>query len=95
MGELSATSAVPEPATVSCFGARHSVHLCDLINTKKEHKKVGTRLTIMLRGPGNVVGRCLKPLNTSAKRAEHSLAVYKRHAYFVHLCDQPPVVISV
>ena len=65
------------PAPVSCFGARHSVHLCDLINTKKE---VGTRLTIMLRGPGNVVGRCLKPLSTSAKRGEHSLAVFERPA---------------
>ena len=49
-----------------------------MINRKKEHKEGGTRLMIMLRGPGNVlvVGRCLKSLNTSAKRAEHSLAVF-------------------
>ena len=63
-----------------------------MINAKNEHKEVGTPLTIMSRGPGNVVGRCLKPLSASVKRVEHSLAVFERHAYFVYLCDRPPVV---
>ena len=75
------------------FGAQLSVYLCDLINAKNEHKEVGTRLTIMSRGPSNVFGRCLKPLSASAKRGEHSLAVVKRLAYFVHLCDRPPVLV--
>ena len=80
MDGLSAASAVAEPAPCLRFGALLRVHLCDLINAKNEHKEVGTRLTIMSRGPGNVVGRCLKPLSASAKRVEHSLAVFERHA---------------
>jgi hypothetical protein len=63
-----------------------------LINAKNEDKEVGTRLTILSRGPGNVVGRCLKPLSASAKRVEHSLAVFERHAFFVYFYDRPPVV---
>ena len=51
-----------------------------MINVKKEHKEIGTPLTNVSRGPGNVIGRCLKPLSPSARCAEHSLVVIKRNA---------------
>ena len=62
-----------------------------MINAKKKHKEVGTRLTIMSRGPGKVVGRCLKPLSASARFPEHVLVVLERRAENMHLCIQPPV----
>ena len=71
--------------------ARLDVYFYALINSMRKHKEVGTRLTTMSRGPGNVVGRCLKPLSASAKRGEHSLAMFERPAYFVHFYDRPPV----
>ena len=95
MDGLSAASAVAEPAPSLSFGAQLSVYLFELINAKNGHKEVGTRLTKMSRGPGNVVGRCLKPLSASAKRGEHSLAVFERPAYFVHFYDRPPVRTSL
>ena len=73
-------------------GARLGVQFCDLMIANNEHNEVGMRLTNMLRGPGNVVGRCLKPLSASAKLGEHSLAVVERLAHFVYLYDRPPVV---
>ena len=60
---------------------------------KNEHNEVGMRLTMVSRGPGNVVGRCLKPLSASARFPEHVLMVLERCAENMHLCIRPPVVI--
>ena len=82
---------LPPCLSLRAPGARLNVHLCDLMIAKNEHNEVGMRLTIMSRGPGKVVGRCLKPLSASAGCPEHFLMVLERHAENVHLCHRPPV----
>ena len=66
-------------------GLVSDVYFYDLMIANNEHNEVAMRLTNMSRGPGNVVGRCLKPLSASAKLGEHSLAVVERPAHFVYL----------